>query len=424
MSKKGKKDKKEKLFKLHDASKKVEKKKKDFSLEKINKKSKYDVLQEGSSFGISFDIENDEVVKGKNQLAASDSSAPKAIPAEYSFQAWTQSDRLNTTPGSGPGIPMTNAELKRRRQRQQRFQSESDTQDDLDLISDLDAPLIGTSTVLEKPYFRLTSKPRACDVRPPAVLTEALRHVKRLWRDGHGDYIRVGDLLQAIRQDLTVQHVRDALAVSVYETHGRIAIEVGDWAELRRCHAVLKGLYREEKERETEKGKGVKKETKGHPEEFEAYGLLLAQKEQFTQYSIRIQQAGGTDAPLAALLAPGGSSSLVSEMRQLPIEVLGHPNVSHALAVCSSFRLGNWIRFVELYGAAPAMSAYLMDALLLAARAAAAAGLKRACRPAPVPIALAARMMGFEETKHCELYLDELGMKCEGGFLVTTANKE
>lgn len=46
-------------------------------------------------------------------------------------------------------------------------------------------------------------------------------------------------------QDLTVQHVRSKLTVDVYETHGRLALEVGDTAEFRRCHAVLRGLYRE-----------------------------------------------------------------------------------------------------------------------------------------------------------------------------------
>ena len=29
----------------------------------------------------------------------------------------------------------------------------------------------------------------------------------------------------------------------MYETHGRIAIEVSDWAEFRQCHSVLQQLY-------------------------------------------------------------------------------------------------------------------------------------------------------------------------------------
>ncbi len=29
----------------------------------------------------------------------------------------------------------------------------------------------------------------------------------------------------------------------VYETHARVALEVGDWAEYRQCHSVLQQLF-------------------------------------------------------------------------------------------------------------------------------------------------------------------------------------
>lgn len=52
-------------------------------------------------------------------------------------------------------------------------------------------------------------------------LRQALVRVKQRWL-AHADYGAACEQLKAIRQDLTVQHIRGPLAAVVYETHARI----------------------------------------------------------------------------------------------------------------------------------------------------------------------------------------------------------
>lgn len=62
-----------------------------------------------------------------------------------------------------------------------------------------DTGAFGTCATLEKDYFRLTSMPRACDVRPPSILAAALKHVKKKWLE-QGDYHYACSQLKSIRQ--------------------------------------------------------------------------------------------------------------------------------------------------------------------------------------------------------------------------------
>lgn len=181
--------------------------------------------------------------------------------------------------------------------------------------------IVGRCQNLEKNYFRLTSAPNPDHVRPLPVLMKTLDLLKKKWKQDN-NYLYICDQFKSLRQDLTVQHIRNQFTVSVYEIHARIALEKGDLGEYNQCQTQLRALYAHH--------------LGGHPSEFKAYRIL---------YFIHTRNLTAMNDALADLTP--------TDKRD--------PAVRHALDVRSALALGNYHRFFHLYLDTPNMGAYLMD---------------------------------------------------------------
>lgn len=131
---------------------------------------------------------------------------------------------------------------ERKSQRAARFGS-PDVRSSPTPLVDPSEPIIGYLNNLEKRYLRLTSAPDPYTVRPEKVLVKSLEFVLNKFKSTHRQYTYINDQLKAIRQDLTVQHIKNYFAIKVYEIHGRIAIENNDLGEFNQCLSQLRYLY-------------------------------------------------------------------------------------------------------------------------------------------------------------------------------------
>ncbi|ODV88209.1 hypothetical protein CANARDRAFT_181499, partial [[Candida] arabinofermentans NRRL YB-2248] len=107
---------------------------------------------------------------------------------------------------------------------------------------DLDTPLVGTCQTLEKKYLRLTSQPIPSTVRPLNILRKTLKLLIDKYLEG-ASYNYLCDQFKSMRQDLTVQHIKNEFTVSVYQYHCKLAIQFEDLGEFNQCQSQLRLLY-------------------------------------------------------------------------------------------------------------------------------------------------------------------------------------
>ncbi|EME26787.1 Leukocyte receptor cluster member 8 [Galdieria sulphuraria] len=246
--------------------------------------------------------------------------------------------------------------------------SQLNTVEPVIMKADASVRIIGTCVELEKPYLRLTSVPDPKDVRPYSVLKKALGRVKNKYKKRKWSYNYTCEQLKSIRQDMTVQGIEDALAVQVYETHGRLALENNDMDEFIQCLTCLSQLY--------------PKVESEHRIEFVAYRILYA------------TYVNSKDLLTSILCDLGRKEKSLWE-------------VSHATQVWKSVSIDNWNRFFFLYAHCPHLGFYLMDKMKNRVRQSALNHLRKAFKVDNIEIEFLSKNFGFENISECIQYFEE-----------------
>lgn len=181
--------------------------------------------------------------------------------------------------------------------------------------------IVGTSQEIFKEYLRLTSEPKPDQIRPYHVLQQTLIELKKRWKE-KASYNWICNQFKSVRQDLTVQRIKNEFTVQVYEIHARMALESGDMVEYNQCQNTLKTLYE----------LGIP----GNVAEFTAYQILL-------------------------LLHGRNKSEMNLFVGRLTTQQKADSAVRHALDVQRALSVGNYHSLFDLYINAPNMGGYIMD---------------------------------------------------------------
>ncbi|KAJ4324014.1 hypothetical protein N0V94_001514 [Neodidymelliopsis sp. IMI 364377] len=293
------------------------------------------------------------------------------LESRMTFAEGHNEKRQKKVAAAGDASKLEQAELEKRRQRFNLGKAGNKTSPWGASAKDEDemsiGPVVGTNMALEKSYFRLTAPPKAETVRPLPVLEKTLAMLTKKWR-AEKNYNYICNQFKSLRQDLTVQHIKNAFTVKVYEIHARISLEKGDTGEYNQCQTQLKALYAQN--------------LGGNPAEFKAYRILYF-----------VYTCNKTDMnDMLAELTPADKA---------------HEWIKHALDVRSALALGNYHKFFRLYLQAQNMGGYLMDMFIERERLSALANMSRAY--ISITLRFLTDELGFDNDEVCREFLESHG---------------
>ena len=218
----------------------------------------------------------------------------------------------------------------------------------------------GTCMEMEKMYIRLQSMPDPSTVRPERVLVKWAERLQVKYDTDEADWEWISDQFKAIRQDMVIQHIRSASAVTVYETNGRLALLQQDYPEFYKVQSFLMGLYKDNQAATASEA------------EFMAYRLFY-------------------------WMLNNNTVDMTKDIRNMPARVKKDPCVVHAVKLHQALELSDYVSFFRLYADTPNMGKCIVDTLRDRVRTRALRVVLRAYKPS-IPIEFVQERLGFQVT--------------------------
>lgn len=243
---------------------------------------------------------------------------------------------------------------------------------------------VGTCQNLEKPFSRLSTFPKAEEVRPLSILMCAYEHIKRRFNETR-DFAWANEQMKSLRQDLTVQGIRNEFVLGVYETHARMALKNGALNEFNQCQTMIKSLTL-----------GLSNET-DHvvriPAVSESFTTTMANPNLFQQTEEAVDEFVGYRLLFA--LVQKNWADVTKELVSAAVIMTRNQNKTgssqyrskrmwsckHAILVTRAVTRNDYHSFFVLYDNAPHLSGFLMDSLVQGVREEAFKSIVSDCRP-------------------------------------------